>query len=109
LSSSPKVTLKQTLDILARGPTVGMKPLPVGMKPLPVGTSIPPARTVAATMEVKTLAISSESLLILSAAASPSLILLPLIGVSSPDCLAATPFLSYNTLTMSFNLTISSS
>nr|GFB30774.1 hypothetical protein [Tanacetum cinerariifolium] len=49
----------------------------VGMTPLPVGTSIPPARTVAASMEVKTLAIFSESLLILLAAASPSLILLP--------------------------------
>nr|GFA66040.1 hypothetical protein [Tanacetum cinerariifolium] len=59
----------------------------VGMEPLPVGTSIPPARTVAASMEVKTLAISSESLLILSAAASPSFILLPLIGASSLDCL----------------------
>nr|GFA67751.1 hypothetical protein [Tanacetum cinerariifolium] len=45
----------------------------VGMEPLPVGTSIPPARTVAASMEVKTLAISYESLLILSTAASPSL------------------------------------
>nr|GFD37702.1 hypothetical protein [Tanacetum cinerariifolium] len=65
--------------IVAGGPAVGMEPLPVG-------TSIPPARTVAASTEVKTLAISSESLLILSAAASPSLILLPLIGASSLDC-----------------------
>nr|GFC21550.1 hypothetical protein [Tanacetum cinerariifolium] len=55
----------------------------VGMKPLPVGTSIPHARTVAASMEVKTLATSSESLLILSATTSPSLILLPLIGPDS--------------------------
>nr|GFC99180.1 hypothetical protein [Tanacetum cinerariifolium] len=37
------------------------------MKPLPVGTLASPARTVAASIEVKTLAISSESLLILSA------------------------------------------
>nr|GFC62290.1 hypothetical protein [Tanacetum cinerariifolium] len=38
----------------------------VGMKPLPVGTLASSARTVAASIEVKTLAISSESLLILS-------------------------------------------
>nr|GFD25141.1 hypothetical protein [Tanacetum cinerariifolium] len=44
--------------IVAWGPAVGMEPLLVR-------TSIPPARTVAASMEVKTLAISSESLLIL--------------------------------------------
>nr|GFD42530.1 hypothetical protein [Tanacetum cinerariifolium] len=43
------------------------------MKPLPVGTLVSPARTVATSIEVKTLAISSESLLILSAGASPSL------------------------------------
>nr|GFC14289.1 hypothetical protein [Tanacetum cinerariifolium] len=75
---------------VARGPTVGMKPLPVG-------TSIPPARTVVASVEVKTLATSSELLLILSVAASPSLILLLLIGASSPDCVAATPSLSSKT------------
>nr|GFC96256.1 hypothetical protein [Tanacetum cinerariifolium] len=81
----------------------------VGMEPLPVGTSIPPARNVVASMEVKTLSISSESLLILSAAASPSWILLPLIGAASPNYVAATSSLSSNTLTLSFNLTISSS
>nr|GFD44693.1 hypothetical protein [Tanacetum cinerariifolium] len=62
------VTLKQNLDILV---TIGLAVRPtslpvemtvaegstVGMKPLPVGTSIPPARTVAASMEAKTLAI----------------------------------------------------
>nr|GFD22445.1 hypothetical protein [Tanacetum cinerariifolium] len=47
----------------------------VRVKPLPVGTSVSPASTIAASIEVKTLAISSESLLILSAAASPSLVL----------------------------------
>nr|GEZ93185.1 hypothetical protein [Tanacetum cinerariifolium] len=52
----------------SRGPAVGMEPLQVG-------TSIPPTSTVAASMEVKTLAISSESLLILSAATSPLFIL----------------------------------
>nr|GFD07755.1 hypothetical protein [Tanacetum cinerariifolium] len=52
------------------------------------------ASTVAASIEVKTLAISSESLLILSAAPSLSLLLIPLIGASSPDCLEATPSLS---------------
>nr|GFD18393.1 hypothetical protein [Tanacetum cinerariifolium] len=57
----------------------------VGMKPLSVGTLVSPASTVVASIEVKTLAISSKSLLILSAAASPSLLLLPLIGASSPD------------------------
>nr|GFD17321.1 hypothetical protein [Tanacetum cinerariifolium] len=86
----------------SRGPAVGMEPLPVG-------TSIPAARTVTASMEVKTLAISSESLLILLAAASPLLILLPLIGALSPDCLVVLPSLSSNTWTFSFNLTISSS
>nr|GFC93405.1 hypothetical protein [Tanacetum cinerariifolium] len=69
----------------------------VGMKPLPVGTLVSPASTVATSIEVKTLAISSESLLILSAAASPSLLLLPLIGASSPDCLVATASLSSKT------------
>nr|GFA89179.1 hypothetical protein [Tanacetum cinerariifolium] len=81
----------------------------VGMEPLLVGTSIPPARTVAASMEVKTLASSTESSLILSAVASLSFILLPLIGASSPDCLAATLSLSSNTYTLSFNLRISTS
>nr|GFD54663.1 hypothetical protein [Tanacetum cinerariifolium] len=76
--------------IVAGGPTVGMEPLPVG-------TSIPLSRTVAAYMEVKTLATSSESLLVLSAAASPSLILIPLIGASSPDGLVVLPSLSSNT------------
>nr|GFB66123.1 hypothetical protein [Tanacetum cinerariifolium] len=46
---------------------------------------VSPARTFAASKEVKTLAISSESLLTHSAAASPSLELLPLIGAPSPD------------------------
>nr|GFD28214.1 hypothetical protein [Tanacetum cinerariifolium] len=46
--------------IVAGGPAVGMKPLPVG-------TLVSPARTNAASIEVKTLAISSESLHILSA------------------------------------------
>nr|GFD51499.1 hypothetical protein [Tanacetum cinerariifolium] len=73
--------------IVAGGPAVGMEPLPVGI-------SIPPARTVAASMEVKTLATSCESLLILSAAASPLLILLSLIGASSLDYVAATSSLS---------------
>nr|GFD19641.1 hypothetical protein [Tanacetum cinerariifolium] len=67
------------------------------MKPLPVGTSVSPDSTVAASIEVKTLAISSESLLILSVAASPSLLLLPLIGASSLDCLVATASLSSKT------------
>nr|GFD34341.1 hypothetical protein [Tanacetum cinerariifolium] len=56
-----------------------------------------PASTVAASIEVKTLAISSESLLILSAAASPSLLLIPLIRASSPDGLEATTSLSSKT------------
>nr|GEX10591.1 hypothetical protein [Tanacetum cinerariifolium] len=60
--------------------------LAVGIDPLPVGTSaIPPARIVAASMEVRTVAISSESSLIRSATASSSSNLLPLIGASSQD------------------------
>nr|GFC98414.1 hypothetical protein [Tanacetum cinerariifolium] len=53
-----------------------------------------PARTFVASKEVKTLAISSESVLIFLAAASPSLDLLPLIGASSPDLSPITPSLS---------------
>nr|GFC99454.1 hypothetical protein [Tanacetum cinerariifolium] len=56
-----------------------------------------PARTFAASKEVKTLAISYESVLIFLAAASLSLDLLPLIGASSPD-------LSPITLSLSFKL-----
>nr|GFD38924.1 hypothetical protein [Tanacetum cinerariifolium] len=44
--------------------------------------------------EVKTLAISSESLLTPSAAASPSLDVLPLIGASALDLSPITPSLS---------------
>nr|GFB59498.1 hypothetical protein [Tanacetum cinerariifolium] len=76
----------------------------VGMKPLPAGTLVSPASTVATSIEVKTLAISSKSLLILLAAASPSLLLLPLIGASSPDLSLITPSLSSKILTLSFNL-----
>nr|GFA84305.1 hypothetical protein [Tanacetum cinerariifolium] len=72
----------------------------VGMKPLPVGTLVSPASTVVASIEVKTLAVSFESLLILSAAASPSLLLLTLIGSSSLDCLVATASLSSKTWTL---------
>nr|GFD41411.1 hypothetical protein [Tanacetum cinerariifolium] len=52
--------------IVAGGPAVGMKPLPVG-------TLVSPAGIVAASIEVKTLAISSKSLLILSAAGEVTL------------------------------------
>nr|GFC73034.1 hypothetical protein [Tanacetum cinerariifolium] len=65
------------------------------------GTLVSPASTVAASIEVKTLAISSESLLILSAAASSSLLLLPLIGALSPDLSSITPSLSSKILTLS--------
>nr|GEV33069.1 hypothetical protein [Tanacetum cinerariifolium] len=95
LSCTDSIITSLPVLLIAIGLAVGPTSLPVemtvaggpsvGMKPLPVGTSIPPASTVAASMEVKTLAISSESLLILSAAASPSLILLSLIRASSPD------------------------
>nr|GFD03441.1 hypothetical protein [Tanacetum cinerariifolium] len=57
LAVGPTSLLVET--IVAWGPTVGMKPLPVG-------TLASPARTVAASIEVRTLAISSESLLILA-------------------------------------------
>nr|GFC72439.1 hypothetical protein [Tanacetum cinerariifolium] len=67
-----------------------------------VRTLVSPARTVAASIEVKTLEISSESLLIISAGASPSLVLLPLIGASSPDLSPITPSLSSKILTLSF-------
>nr|GFD50719.1 hypothetical protein [Tanacetum cinerariifolium] len=76
--------------IVAGGPAVGMKSLLVG-------TLASPARIVAASIEVKTLAISSESLLILSAGASPSVLLLLLIGASSLDFSLITPSLSSKT------------
>nr|GEZ27407.1 hypothetical protein [Tanacetum cinerariifolium] len=79
------------------------------MEPLPVGTLVSPARTVAASIEVRTLGISSESVLIFSAGAYSSLVLLPLIGASSPDISPITPSLSSKILTLSFNLLISTS
>nr|GFD30858.1 hypothetical protein [Tanacetum cinerariifolium] len=96
-------TLLPVETIVVEGPAVGMEPLPVG-------TLVSPARTFVASKEVKTLAISSESVLILSAAASPSLEdLLPLIGASSPDLTPITASLSSKYLTLSFNLLISTS
>nr|GFC36198.1 hypothetical protein [Tanacetum cinerariifolium] len=59
--------------------------LAVGMEPLPVGTLIPSARTVAASMEVKTIASSFESSLILLAVAS-----LSLTSLTGDACLSAT-------------------
>nr|GFD59907.1 hypothetical protein [Tanacetum cinerariifolium] len=54
-------------------------------------SATPLAKTVAASMEVSTIAISSVSSLTLSAAASPSSKFLLLIRASSPDLSAATP------------------
>nr|GEX97808.1 hypothetical protein [Tanacetum cinerariifolium] len=82
----------------------------MGIDPLPVGTSVALlAKTVAASMEVRTVAISYVSSLVLSAAVSLSSKLLPLIGASSLDLSAATPSLASNSLTLSFNLLISTS
>nr|GFC71131.1 hypothetical protein [Tanacetum cinerariifolium] len=78
--------------------------LAVGMDPLPMGTSTTLlAKTVAASIEVNIVAISSVSSLTIYVAASPSSILLPLIVASSPELVAATPSLSSNCLTLSFN------
>nr|GEZ40130.1 hypothetical protein [Tanacetum cinerariifolium] len=76
--------------------------------PLPVGTSAAPlAKTIAASIEVRTVAISSVSSLVLSAAASSSSKLLPLIGASSPDPSASNPCLSSRSLSLTVNLVIS--
>nr|GEZ00576.1 synaptobrevin, longin-like domain protein [Tanacetum cinerariifolium] len=67
--------------------------LSVGIDTLPVGTSAALlAKTVATSMDVSTVAISSVSSLALSATASPSSKFLPLIGASSLNPSAATPW-----------------
>nr|GFC77828.1 hypothetical protein [Tanacetum cinerariifolium] len=89
-------------------PSAGV--LAVGIDQLQVRTSTTLlAKTVAASIEVNTVAISSVSSLTLYVAAFPSSILLPLIGASSPKFMAATPSLSSNCLTISFNWLISTS
>nr|GEX53187.1 putative reverse transcriptase domain-containing protein [Tanacetum cinerariifolium] len=85
----------------AGGPAVGIDPLPVGTSTAPL------AKTVVASMDVSTVAISYVSSLALSAAASPSSKFLPFIGASSPDPSAAPPSLSSNSLTLAFNLVTS--
>nr|GEW62150.1 hypothetical protein [Tanacetum cinerariifolium] len=113
------VTLKQNLDILEMqahllrveeqrteqsllflNSTITSLPFLFVTIGLAVGpTSLPVEMIVAGGSEmiVSDSTITSESLLILSAAASPSLILLPLIGALSLDCLAVLPSLSSNT------------